>query len=320
VTQQETAMDTMAAPARPAGRGGFRDPVFLLAPPRSYSTVSVALLAGHPELYGLPETSLFLRDTLGEIMAMPAGPFTDRDGHRHRLMGLERAIAQLHDGSQSRAALDRALAWIQQRPQLPSVAVMDYLLRLVHPRAAVEKSPATVESRQALTRCLRAYPNARYLHLTRHPVGSQRSMLRLFGQFLFPAGMPAAERVRRCLLTWYSCHLRIIEAQRALPGARWLRVRSEDLVGDPRTWLPRILDWLGLAHDGAVTDAMLATQRWEFAAWDGHVGFGAADPQFLAAPELRPAPPPGPEVIDPAWDIDGDLRDKIITLARYLGY
>ena len=60
-------------------RSGFRDPLFLLAPARSYSTVSIALLAGHPELYGLPETSLFLRETVGEIMAMPAGQFTEQD-------------------------------------------------------------------------------------------------------------------------------------------------------------------------------------------------------------------------------------------------
>ena len=64
---------TSMACAETADKGGFRDPVFLLAPARSYTTVSIAVLAGHPELYGLPETNLFLRDTVGEIIAIPDG-------------------------------------------------------------------------------------------------------------------------------------------------------------------------------------------------------------------------------------------------------
>lgn len=303
-----------------ASRTGFRDPVFLLAPPRSFSTVTIALLAGHPELYGLPETSLFLQDTLGEAMARPAGQFTDQAGHRHVLMGLERAIAQLHDGSQDRAALDRALGWIQQRPLMSSAEVLDHLLRLVYPRTGVEKSPATVESGQALARCLRAYPNARYLHVTRHPVSTQRSMLTLYNQFHFPAGMPTAERVRRCVLTWYSCHLRIVRALEPLPPSRWLRVRGEDLIGEPRAWLPRILDWLRLPHDEAIIDRMLDTQSWEFAAWDGHIGFGGADPNFLLAPRLRAAEPPDADLTDPAWQLGGEVTGAVTVLARYLGY
>src|SRR5215471_2930758 len=95
-----------------AGHGDFHDPVFVLAPARSYTTVSVALLAGHPQLYGLPETSLFVRDTVSEILAMPAVPSTEISGRRHTLTGLERALAQLHDGRQDQTALDRAIDWI----------------------------------------------------------------------------------------------------------------------------------------------------------------------------------------------------------------
>ena len=301
-------------------RSGFGDPLFLLAPARSYSTVSIAMLAGHPDLYGLPETNLFLAGTIGEIMALPVGRFTGQDRHQHRLTGLERALAQLHDGSQDRAALDRALGWLQQRPAMPATEAMDYLLRLIRPRIGVEKSPATGESWPALRSCLSAYPGARYLHLTRHPVSTQRSMLRLFGQYKFPPGMPQAERVQRCVVSWYACHLRIVQALRTVPQHRWMRVRGEDLTGEPRIWLPRILGWLGLSCDEAAIGRMLATQRWEFAAWDGHIGFGGADPQFLASPQLRPVQPASADVIDPDWQISEDLRVKVAALARYLGY
>jgi hypothetical protein len=197
---------------------------------------------------------------------------------------------------------------------------MEYLLQLIYPRIGVEKSPATVASAQALARCLRAFPAARYVHLTRHPVGTQRSMLRLYSQYLFPAGMAHAERVRLCVLAWYTGHSRIVKALQAVPPSRWLRVRAEDLIGDPRTWLPRVLDWLDLRYDEPIIDRMLDTRRWEFARWDGHIGYGGADPYFLAAPALRPAQPPEPEVIDPDWEIDDNIAVKVTALARHLGY
>jgi hypothetical protein len=302
------------------GHDGFRDPVFLLAPARSYTTVSIALLAGHPELYGLPETGLFSRKTVGEILALSAGPVSESGGRRHTLMGLERALAQLHDGTQDQAALDRALNWVVQRPEMSTADVMKHLLRLIYPRIGVEKSPDTVASARALSWCMRAFPGARYLHLTRHPVGTQRSMIRLYNQYLFPAEITPAERARLCVLAWHTSHLRILQALEAVPRRRWLRVRAEDLIGDPRTWLPQVLDWLDLRYDEAIIDGMLDTRRWEFARWHGHIGFGGADPCFLADPALRPAQPPGPDLIDPAWQISEDIAAKVITLARYLGY
>jgi Sulfotransferase family len=303
----------------PADRGGFRDPVFLLAPVRSYSTVSLALLAGHPELYGLPETLLFGGETVGSLYETPAGWAADGRVVRSRQIGLVRALAQLHEASQDAAALERARQWMREHADLPSSAMMDHLLRLVYPRIGVEKSPTTTWSVAALTRCLRAYPNARYLHLTRHPVTTQRSMLELWREAL-PPQMPHDGRVRSCLLSWYSSHLRVVQALRHLPEKQWMRVRAEDLLGQPRVWLPRILDWLGLDHDETIIGQMMDTQRWEFAAWDGDAGFGGADHKFLMSPRLRPVPPPDPNVIDPEWKISDEFRVRISTLARYLGY
>src|SRR5258708_31664698 len=157
--------------------------------------------------------------------------------------------------------------------------MMDHVLRLAYPRTGLEKSPATTGSVEALARCLRAYPNARYLHLTRHPVSTQRSMLALWGN-AYPPETPHDYRVRRCLLAWYSSHLRAVQSLRDLPREQWMRVRGEDLLGEPRTWLPRILDWPALDHDARIIDRMMDTERWEFAAWDGQPGFASAGPKF----------------------------------------
>ena len=45
------------------------------------------------------------------------------------------------------------------------------------PRVVVEKSPENVATDAALKRLASAYPRARYLHLTRHPITTQRSMV-----------------------------------------------------------------------------------------------------------------------------------------------
>jgi len=315
----------MTGVARPADRSRFRDPVFLLAPARSYSTVTIALLAGHPHLYGLPETDLFARATVGEIGNGTADRSTsqgwqDSQPPDSQPPGLVRAIAQLHDGRQDPAAIQRAIEWLRERAATPSTTIMDHVLRLVHPRTVVEKSPSTVGSVRALTRCLQAYPNARYLHLTRHPVSSLQSMNAHWSARFSPADMPGEQRIRGCLHYWYSSHLRIIQALRDLPRHRWRRLRAEDLAGTPKAMLPPVLDWLALDHDDAIIDRMLRTQHWEFAAWDTSAGFGGADPRFSRDPTLRPVPPPEPEVIDPGWDISDEIRVRIATLARHLGY
>lgn len=293
-------------------------PVFLLAPARSYSTVSLALLAGHPQLYGFPEMILFAAPTVGELLA-GAGLPPHSPWAASRITGVARAVAQLHDGSQSAAAIQRAVHWLRACSEWPTVALMDHLLQLVQPRTGVEKSPDTVRSNQAITACLQAYPNARYLHLTRHPVNTQQSMLKHWAP-LFPPEMPTRDRVRRCLLSWYSSHLRIVQSLRALPRQQWMRIRAEDLLGAPRTWLPRTLDWLRLDHDDRIIERMIHTERWEFAPQHGDKINAGGDPLFMRDPVLRTVAPPPPEAISPSWELTDDIHCRIARLARYLGY
>lgn len=299
------------------GDGRVLPPVFLLAPARSYSTVSVALLGGHPRLYGFPEMLLFTAPTVGELLSGVGRP-PYAPSVQPRTLGVTRAIAQLHENGQSPAAIERALEWLRAHDGWSAITLMDYLLKLVHPRAGLEKSPGTVNSSAALTTCLRAYPGARFVHLTRHPVTTQQSMLKHWTS-LFPPDMGPQDRVRRCLLTWYASHLRIVQALGALPDDQWMRVRAEDLLGAPRTWLPRVLDWLRLDHVGPVIERMTRTERWEFAPQPGGA-FGGGDPLFMRNPVLRSVPGPPPEVISSEWEITGDIRRRIIGLAGYLGY
>jgi Sulfotransferase family len=299
----------------PAGQP--RDPVLMLAPARSYSTVSLAMLAGHPQLYGFPEMLVFTAPTVGEVLkgvGRPAHAGWIEFGN----IGISRAVAQIHEGSQSPAAVERALDWLRARSDWQSVALMNHLLRLVHPKTGLEKSPDTVRSETALNACLQAYPHSMYLHLTRHPVSTVQSMQKHWAMF-FPREMSKQMRSSVCLMSWYTCHLRIVKALLDLPGDQWMRVRAEDLLREPRIWLPRVLDRLSLSHDNTTIEHMTQTDRWQFAQYNPGAE-GGGDYSFMRNPALRQVPAPAAELDSPPWEITDEVRRRITVLARYLGY
>ncbi len=302
---------------QPGPTGPLPHPVLMLAPARSYSTVSLAMLAGHPQLYGFPEMLVFSAPTVGEILegvGRPANAAWIEFGN----IGISRAVAQIHEGTQSPAALERAMDWLRDHGNWKAVALMDYLLRRVYPKIGLEKSPDTVRSERALNACLQAYPQSMYLHLTRHPVSTVRSMQKHWARF-FPPEMPEQLRSRVCLMSWYTCHLRIVKALLGLPGDQWMRVRAEDLLREPRVWLPRVLDRLSLGHDNLTIEQMMQTDKWRFAQYNPDAA-GGGDYSFMRNPALRPVPAPAAELDSPSWEITNEVRRRITVLARYLGY
>jgi hypothetical protein len=295
----------------------MRDPVFMLAPARSYSTISLAMLAGHPQLYGFPEMLLFTAPTVGELLN-GAGRPGNAAWIRFGTMGVARAVAEVHEGSQSPAAVQRATDWLRARGEWQPVALMNHLLRLVYPKTGIEKSPNTVLSSGSLSACLQAYPHSRYVHLTRHPITTEQSMERHYAGIVNPE-IPPQMLARRHLMGWYSCHLRIVKSLEALPADQWMRLRAEDLLREPRTWLPRMLDWLSLDHDNLTIERMMRTEQWAFAPRHDAV-LGGADPLFMRNPVLRPVAAPPADYISPSWEINDHIRRRIVGLARYLGY
>src|SRR5689334_2521180 len=113
-------------------------PLFILSPPRSFSSVVCGMLGQHPQCYGLPELHLFFAEDLGGVMQG-----TIRDS---MVNGLLRTLAQLHDGEQTDAGIIRARQWAMTRSTWPIRRVFDHIQELVGPRLLVEKSPATTYS------------------------------------------------------------------------------------------------------------------------------------------------------------------------------
>jgi len=305
----------------------YRDPVFVLAPARSYSTVTIAMLSGHPQIYGFPELLMFSSATVEDLlndkrMGSRLPPFVVHA----QLTGILRAVADLHDEDQSESAIRRALLWLKLRSTWTTRELMQYLLARVYPDIGVEKSPDTVNSDSALNSCLESFPRARFIHLTRHPVTAQQSMNKFWRKGLELWGPEKSAAVSDKHLTvqaasaWYLGHCRIVAALKTLPNEQWMRVRAEDLIRDPSSWLPRIATWLGLAWNEEILARMLQTERWRFADMGPEKHYGGGDPTFLISPVLRKIDSPPTLDCCASLNLPREMVSRIEELARYLGY
>jgi sulfotransferase family protein len=293
------------------------EPVFVLAPARSCSTVTVALLAGHPGIYGFPEMLLFTAGTVGELLQKAPKPMQPPAFVEDQRSGILRAVADLLVGSQEEPAILRAEQWLAGRSSWSPGRLMDHLLELVYPQVGLEKSPETVLTTKALNACMDSYPNARYIHLTRHPVTTMRSTI----DHLRPwVNQSEKALVVGAASSWYLGHLRIVRKLAQLPARQWTRIRAEDLLREPAAQLPRLISWLGLPADDALIAQMMHTENWRFAGTGPSGGLLGGDPKFMMSPALRPIPEPGEIAFDESWGLLPEMRDRMIILASALGY
>jgi predicted RNA-binding Zn-ribbon protein involved in translation (DUF1610 family) len=281
--------------------------------------VIVTMIGQHPELAGLPELKLFCYRSIGELEASLPTYWSER-GFTHRSPGLVRALAQCKFGGQTPKRLAAARAWLQERAKWSGAEVLDVLHIQLSPRVAVEKSPETVNDWAALRRLARAYPNARYVHLTRHPATTADSMARHLhatlpdraGGFDMTAG----------LTIWRDVHERILRFVASLPDDRAMRLKAEDVLNWPRERMRSVAQWLRLRDDGDAIEAMLHPEASPFA----HLGprrsgiVGGHDHKFLRDPIPHRVEVPSLFEPPPDWNSGPRAWRRIAALAEELGY
>ena len=276
------------------------------------------MIGQHPDLVGLPELKLFCCQTIRKLEASLPRYWMER-GVTHRSPGLVRALAEFEFGGQTSESLSAARAWLRARLDWLGADVLDVLLMRLNPRIAVEKSPDNLLTDAAMTRMATAYPRARYLHLTRHPVTTQRSMQEHRNRTV---SHPQDDEPMFGIGSWYEIHRRILHFAASLPADRYLRVRAEDVLNDTKSQLHAIIAWLGIRADGDAIEAMQHAEASPFAR-PGPAASGVAggnDPSFLHDPiphrveiPCKLEPPPG-------WVADPSIWKMVVDLANRLGY
>jgi Sulfotransferase family len=254
------------------------EPLFILSAQRSFSSVVCGMLGQHPQCYGLPELNLFLGDDLAGYLQFTA-PFP---WLRH---GLLRALAYWHETEQNDDTIARAHEWVVARSTWPIKRVFDYIQDRAGSKMLVEKSPATMFRGDFLERLLRTFPNAKLLHLIRHPRSMGESAMKLRVEYEELRGAnnnPQLDPER----VWRSFNELIVIATEDLSMGQCMRLKGEALLCNLDVYLPQICEWLGLRRDAEAIEAMMHPEHSPFA----HLGPSAAkwgnDPNFLAHPKL----------------------------------
>ena len=300
----------LEAPAPPERAPDAHRPVIFLAPARSHSSVVAAMIGSHPECFGFPELCLFDHATVGARLDAPPGIGKTPPGW-NPVPGLERAIAELHEGQQNAADIAAARRWLEERRSWSGADVFDHLLRLVAPRIGVEKSPETVNGEDKMWRALNAYPHGRFIHLARHPITAARSTQTHYWLFDHPT---------HCALGWFNQHRRILDFTARLPADQFILVRSECVLNSPGSELKRIARWIGVSDDRDAICAMRHPELSPFARPAPDVAYGGNDPAFLREPTPRAVEVPPSLAPPPAWKIPLDVWSGVEEVARALGY
>jgi hypothetical protein len=250
-------------------------PVMILALPRSFTSVTSAMLGEHPELLGVPELNLFTAERMEDWWMVHS---RGRGVHAN---GLVRAVAHLYFGEQTEETAALARRWLRMRLHRTTTSVYHELVARAHPLAVVDKSPLNIRA-AALRRLRLAFPDARYVRLRRDPHERARSVERTLEQLGVAAPLldPMAQS--------RAAEMRLSRFLAQIPSERVCELGGEDLLSDPDRHLRDLADWLGVGTDAAAIAAMKRPERSPFACFGPSSAPLGHDIEFLRRPALRP--------------------------------
>jgi hypothetical protein len=300
-------------------------PIFVLAPPRSFTTLVTGMLAQHPQIYGGPELTVFFRPTLRKLWRQGRGNKVGDTRVRH---GLLRLVAEIYFGAQTDEAVQGAEHWCALRQDLPIAEVFDELRAKLVPFHILEKSPDYTIEPDSMLAIHKACPDARYLFLTRHPVTQGKSVLSL-NDGIYPLNANAldfssGQGVYDPQIAWHDQSVNTLNfLEQNIEPDRYMKVKGEKLMANPRRELVVICRWLGLRDDDGSIGTMLEPERSPFASFGPISALFGNDPNFLRNPYFahrKAAKLPDLESPLP-WREDGvGLRPEVVALAKEFGY
>jgi len=292
------ALDYALAPG--FRRVEVRAPVFVVAPPRSGTTLLYSLLAADPRFLGprlyeslMPSVTLLaLAEGIAGVLtrmrggAVTAGfnrweerTFASTDPvHRIRYRELEEdtLLFDRHLTCPSairffpRGADLIALTHLDDRPPSARKTVMEAYYRALQRLLYRAGAPTptylgkNVQSAGRIGSLLERFPDARFVHIVRHPYEVLPSAVRMFVVSNY-VGIDAQRRPTMPLdnRQWrvYSDlvidgFLRLLRWEQRLPAPQWITVRFEDLIADPRGTVADIYERFGIDMSAAASDAI----------------------------------------------------------------
>ncbi|MBW4664691.1 MAG: sulfotransferase [Chroococcus sp. CMT-3BRIN-NPC107] len=311
-------------------------PIFILASPRSFTSLLCAMLGQHPEIYGVPELSLFSADNMEQWLQQ----LKEQPKKSH---GLLRTVSQLYAGEQTILSIAMARRWMLNRIHYTTGEVYQEICHKVAPLRIIDKSPAYALDTQSLKRIHQAFPGAYYLHLVRHPKPQGESLMKLVPQIrlqkeqqksLVGATRSISPLLINCIdnstspatidfqYLWYRMQQRIRDFLQIIPPERQMFLRGEDILNEPRLHFENICQWLGLAWSDSAMNAMLHPEDSPYACFGPYGAHLGNDPNFLGSPVFKQRTV-SYSTLEGAlpWRSDGGgFLPAVAELAQQLGY
>jgi len=234
----------VSAAAEPATRKNPRA-LFVLAPPRSGTTLLRVMLAGHPGLFAAAELQLLGFHTLQERRKAFSGKFS------LWLEGTIRAIMELQSCD---AADAQRLMEGYEESGLTTKQFYAQLQDWIGDRTLVDKSPSYALDLGSLEKAERDFEDPLYIQLIRHPYAMVKSFEKYhMEQVLFLREHDFSSR-RLAELVWLSSHENTNRFLEDIPAGRKARIRYEDLVAKPELVMRDLCDALELSFHPNLAD------------------------------------------------------------------
>ncbi len=216
--------------------------IFILAPPRSGTTLLRVMLAGHPKLFAAAELQLLSFNTLAERKEAFTGKFS------LWLEGTLRAVMELQNCDADEAR--RTMADFEAR--LSTKDFYRVIQTWVGERILVDKSPHYALDPGSLNKAERDFDSALYIHLTRHPYASTKSFENYhMDQVLYLNEHDFGAR-NLGEMVWTQSHANVLTFLQDIPHERQLRLRYEDLVAEPESLMQALCERFGLEYHPAL--------------------------------------------------------------------
>lgn len=273
-------------------------PVHILTSPRSFSSVVNAMIGQHPELYGVPELSIYIGDSIGEVLRNTVDPAF--------LQGTVRAISEIAYGSQSLAASLEGWRFLLNNQTMTPKTFMDFLHQQLNGRRIVEKSPIYAYNKANLARMPKG---AHYIHLVRHPATYFESLREYHALQQF---LPKDGKTDYIYESWVQNQQNIEEFLKDIPAERKMVIQGENVLLNPKIVMREVAEFLGVSTDDTAIDAMLHPEKSPYSFIGNMYAKYGNDAFFLNDPVLRPAE------VKPA-SLEG-LPDDVVKLAHKYGY
>jgi 2-polyprenyl-3-methyl-5-hydroxy-6-metoxy-1,4-benzoquinol methylase/acyl carrier protein len=218
--------------------------VFVLAPPRSGSTLFRVLLGGHPRLFAPPELYLLGFDTLRERRQ------ACQDRLRFLLEGSIRALMEVRSCSADEAS--RFMEECEAR-DMTTPAFYRLLQDELGERRLVDKTPGYSLDPGTLRRAEEVFSEPLYVHLVRHPAAVVRSFEEARMDRIFDLAHSFSPRAL-AELVWLVSHRNVLDFLSGVPPRRQHRVSFEELVREPAPVLEGVCRFLGLDFDAGMLE------------------------------------------------------------------